>query len=52
MTMAREFVQEWEAKSPGVAELLNRTGLGNNAMIIAQIVAHAERLAIRNGFKK
>jgi hypothetical protein len=49
---ARKLIETLEAKRPGLVDLLERTGLGNNAAVILQIVNHAERLAYRNGVKK
>jgi hypothetical protein len=45
---ARKLIQTLEAKRPGLVELLERTGLGNNAAVILQIVNHAERLKARS----
>jgi hypothetical protein len=51
LAMARQFIRELESRSPGVVELLERTGLGNNSRVIARIVCHCERLNYRAGLK-
>lgn len=46
---ARRLVLELEAKSPGIVDVLERTGAGNSAIVIAQIAMQAERLLARKG---
>jgi hypothetical protein len=48
--LARQLVQELEAKSPGLMDILE-AGPGNSAMVIALIAAQAEILANRPGRK-
>lgn len=47
MNAARALVAELEARSPGIVELLEETGAGNSADVIAQLAMQAERRARR-----
>jgi hypothetical protein len=45
--VARQLVQELEAKSPGLVRFLEETGLTNSATLAAQLALQGERLAAR-----
>ncbi len=47
--LARQLVREVEAKHPGIADLLDHTGASNSAVIIGQVIEHAERLLAKRG---
>lgn len=49
IALAQQLVRELEAKHPGVMDLLDMTGAANSATVIAQVVAHAERLLAKRG---
>lgn len=44
---ARQLIKELERKRPGIVEILERSGAGNSAQVIAQVALHAERLLAR-----
>lgn len=44
---ARQLIREMEAKRPGLARILEESGAGNSAQVIAQVALHAERLLAR-----
>jgi len=50
--LARRFVQEIEAKTPGIVEALEVTGAGNSAFVIGQIAMQAERYYAKRGAKR
>src|SRR5574340_860451 len=47
ISMARQLVRELDARRPGLIALLEATGAGNNARLIAALANQAERLALR-----
>lgn len=47
--LAQTLIQELETKSPGLIEILESSGAGNSAMIIAQVFHQAQRLKLRQG---
>lgn len=49
LAQAEALVAELEAKSPGLTDLLERTGAGNSAFVVAQLAMQAERLAMKRG---
>jgi hypothetical protein len=44
MALAVRLVDEIEKKAPGLKAVLEKTGAGDNAAVIAHIALHAERL--------
>jgi hypothetical protein len=46
------LVSEIESTQPGLADLLEKSGAGDSAMVIAQFAMQAERLYDRVGIKK
>jgi len=46
---AQQLVREMDTKRPGLLQLLEETGAGNSAYVVAQISLHAQRLASRQG---
>jgi hypothetical protein len=47
IALAQQLVAEIEAKAPGLVYVLEETGAGSSALVIAQLALHAERLAAR-----
>ncbi len=47
--LARQLIREVNAKHPGIMELLDHTGASNSAVIIGQVIEHAERLLAKRG---
>jgi hypothetical protein len=48
VALARQLLTELDAKQPGILDFIDRSGLGNSAMIINLVYAQAERLAARS----
>lgn len=44
---AQQIIKELELKRPGLVEILEVSGAGNSAFVIAQVALHAERLLAR-----
>ena len=49
LALAKQLLDEIDARQPGLAELLDETGAANSATVILQLASHAERLAARRG---
>lgn len=49
LKLARQLVQEIEAKAPGIVAFLVETGAGNSSFVIANLYTHATRLSARHG---
>lgn len=47
VSAARQLIREMEAKRPGLVRILEESGAGNSAQVIAQVALHAERLLAR-----
>jgi len=52
IALAQKMIAELEAQSPGFIRMLRLSGAGSNAMVIAQLAMHAERLDLRPETKK
>jgi hypothetical protein len=49
IALARQLVNEIEAKRPGIKEFFDKSGIGSNADTIAQLATHARRLQAQRG---
>jgi hypothetical protein len=47
LNLARDFVNRWDQRCPGVIDFLEKSQLGDNPQVISQLISHALRLKQR-----